>query len=115
MAFAHTKCDYIMCARGAKANPSLFSHLASYWKNPLQPRKPEKLYGKTTEESRKDFFDFLDLYRKREERFEFSELRDHALWTATECVGNKRITQEILASTSVEQLSSIFSAMRFAP
>lgn len=113
MGFAHTKCDYIMCARGAKANPSLFTQLRAYWKNPVMPEKPEGLYVKDTQSARDDFEEFLHLYKKREIRNNFSEIKDHALWTATGCLNARVIRQHILQARSENELRSIFSSIRF--
>lgn len=113
MAFAHTKCDFIMCARGAKANPSLFTQLDDYWKTKQQPEKPTKLYVKSAESAQNDFREFLELYKKLEHRYSLSEIKDHALWTASQCVASAKVKQKILASKTENQLISIFKNIRF--
>ncbi|MFT4312758.1 MAG: tRNA dihydrouridine synthase [Candidatus Woesearchaeota archaeon] len=91
MAFAHTKCDAIMCGRGAKHNPSVFSDLNKWYETKTQPEKPQTLYEKTSQ-AKQDFVDWLQLYKTRETRYRFSEIQDHARWTArgaknaTECI-----------------------------
>lgn len=113
MAFAHTKCDFIMCARGAKVNPSLFTELKNYWRNRQQPPKPHGLYIKTAESAQKDFEEFLALYTEREQRYRLSELKDHARWTATGCRGNKHIVNRIAHAPDVQMLRLIISEIAF--
>lgn len=113
MAFAHTKCDYVMCARGAKANPSLFTQLVNWYKTKEQPQKPETLYVKTRENAIKDFEEFLKLYKERENRYKFSELQDHAIWTASGCLGASRVKQRLLAAKKEEQLARIIGMVKF--
>ncbi len=113
MAFAHTKCDYIMCARGAKANPSIFADLLSYGEHRTQPEKPFSTYNKRTSSAQKDFSEWLSLYHEREHRNNLSEIRDHALWTATECRDNKRVTQKLLAAKSEREIVAAVSRIVF--
>jgi len=113
MAFAHTKCDYIMCARSAKANPSVFRELMEYWNKGEQPIKPQGMYVKDTANTRNDFLEFLELYKEREHRYKFSELQDHALWTSTGCRGNYVIKQRILAAKNEETLKSVFKRLEY--
>lgn len=113
MAFAHTKCDFIMCARGAKANPSLFKELSDYWKTRQQPERPETTYVKTANQARSDMQEFIELYKERENRYRLSEIKDHALWTATQCNKNSRISQEILSAHDEQALFRIFDALTF--
>lgn len=111
MAFLHTKCDYIMIARGAKNNPSVFSQLDG-WEN-AQKTVWRVTYEKTAESARNDFREWLSLYKTVENRYRFSEIQDHALWCARECKNNKIVTQKIQNSSSEEELISIFDEILF--
>jgi tRNA-dihydrouridine synthase len=112
MAFVHTKCDYIMIGRAAKNNPSVFWQLVDWWKDGGQPEKPSKTYDKDGE-CVNDFPEFLSLYKKRENRDVFTEVRDHALWYATECVGYNTVKHKILGAKSEKELLEIMSSIRF--
>ena len=113
MAFAHTKCDYIMCARGAKNNPSLFVDLNEYWEEKQQPAKPDSTYCKKTEVVKNDFLEFLSLYKERENRYKFSEIIDHALWFAVECKNNTVVKQKILSCKTEGELITVMSKLQF--
>lgn len=114
MAFAHVKCDYIMVARGAKANPSLFAELNGYWERREQPAKPEGLYVKSAAAAKRDFAEFLSLYKEREKRDSISEIRDHALWTSTGCQDAGRIKRMILEAKDGQELLTVFDRVRFS-
>ncbi|MFT4310964.1 MAG: tRNA dihydrouridine synthase [Candidatus Woesearchaeota archaeon] len=113
MAFIHTKCDYIMCGRGAKANPSLFTELTQYWEHKTQPQKPLGLYVKTAQQSLSDFKDFLQLYKEREQRYKLSELIDHALWQATGAKNYTVLAQRIRNCQTEHQLLAEMRRMVF--
>lgn len=113
MAFAHTKCDYIMLARGARANPSIFSDLNEYWKDKRQPKKPETVYDKKRREAVKDFKEWLLLYKERESRNKMSEKKDHALWTVIDSKNNKELKQAILKAENEMELIEAVSRVRF--
>lgn len=113
MAFAHTKCDYIMIARGAKNNPSIFKELHEYWKTKEQPQKPAVQFLKDEIDAKKDFFEFLRLYNKVEQRNNLSEIKDHARWTARGCKANIVVTREIEGANDVQKISDIINAIRF--
>jgi len=71
------------------------------------------VYVKTRESAQADFADFLSLYSQIEKRFIFSEIRDHALWTARGCSENKEVTQLLMDSQSVDELQAIFDVIQF--
>ncbi|MFT4311030.1 MAG: tRNA dihydrouridine synthase [Candidatus Woesearchaeota archaeon] len=108
MAFMHTKCDFVMVARGAMNNPSIFSYLNDYLKeyneNKTEPSKPFTTYEKNKEDVILDFEEFLKLYKKIEKRYRFSELQDHAIWSVREAKNNSDLKQEIINSKTEQEL-----------
>jgi len=112
MGFSHTKADYVMIARGAQANPSVFSQLNA-WDGKSQPPKAETIYEKRFVDPVNDFLEFFKLYKTRERRNKLSELKDHAIWTAKECLQNASVKQKILACQSEEELLSVVKSIRF--
>ncbi|MCF7859223.1 MAG: tRNA-dihydrouridine synthase [Candidatus Cloacimonetes bacterium] len=113
MAFAHTKCDFIMIGRGAKNNPSIFVDLNNYWKTKKQPIKPTNIYDKKTDMVKRDFKYFIELYERVENRNNLSELKDHTLWFARECQNNKELTQKFLLAKNKVQLHKLFNKVYF--
>ena len=111
MAFMHTKCDFIMVARGAMNNPSIFKSLNQYYKEykekGIEPAKPFTTYEKRKEDVVKDFEEFLELYNKIEQRYKFSELQDHAIWSVREAKNNTELKQEIINSKTEQELKEI--------
>ena len=112
-AFKHTKCDYIMLARGAQANPSVFAELKTWWETKEDPAPPEGRYVKTSISAKTDFNDWLELYARLENRDKFSEIKDHALWSAKGCQNNKEVTAQIMSATTKEELVEIFEHLKF--
>ena len=116
MAFAHTKCDYIMVARGAQNNPSIFTQLNAWYKtaSPANlPPKPNTTYDKNARDAIADFQAFFELYKIREHRFKLSELKDHALWTARECKNAADVKQQIIKVSEEMQLLDIIKRLTF--
>ena len=113
MAFTHVKCDFVMVGRAAKNNPSVFLELNEYLASGKEPVKPDKAYGKKTSQARKDWGEFLGLYKEREHRFLLSELKDHALWMAKECRNNAKVTEHILKAKNENDLTLIFGSISF--
>lgn len=111
-AFEHVKPDYIMIGRGAQKNPSIFTVLNNYWQNPSISEKPLSTYNKKSVRVKKDFLEFLELYKKLE-TYKFSQIKDHALWFAAECQNNKLITKKILNATTESDLIKIISYLKF--
>jgi tRNA-dihydrouridine synthase B len=109
LAFEKTGCDAIMLGRGAKVNPSIFSQLKSFEK----ASKKDKVYCKNEITPVQDFLEWLKLYRNIEGRNNFSEVRDHALWTAIECKNNKEVKQLIVNSKTEEELIKIIKGLKF--
>lgn len=107
-----TNADYIMIARGAKSNPSVFEQLNNPTKYKAQAGKL-RTYNKYQIDPIKDFNEWLELYNKIEHRHKISEIQDHALWTASECEGHKEIVQEIKAATTEEQILKIVNTLKF--
>lgn len=111
MAFMHTKCDFIMCARGAMNNPSIFKQLTKYydeWLNKkIEPQKPQTTYNKNKKDTIKDFEEFLAYYNQIEQRYKFSELQDHAIWSVRETKNNTELKKQILKATKQEELLEI--------
>ncbi len=113
MAFAHTKCDYIMVARGAKYNPSVFTELNEYYFSKKIPTKPTQNYLKNSQTVQKDFLEFVELYQKIEHRNKFSEIQDHANWSIRECKNNSELTQKLLIAQTVSELIEIVRQAEF--
>ena len=111
-AFKVTKADYIMIARGAKANPSVFAQLNHPEKYTIDKSKKRR-YNKYQINPIKDFLDWLDLYNTIEHRHKISEIQDHALWTASECDNNKDITHQIKEATTEKEIKKIIEKITF--
>ncbi len=111
-AFKITKVDYIMIARGAKANPSVFTQLLHPNEYTID-RSKKRRYNKYQVDPRKDFFDWLELYNTIEHRHKISEIQDHALWTASECEHNKEVTAQIKDATTEEEIKKIIEKLVF--
>ncbi len=112
LAFEKTNCDFIMIGRGAKANPSIFSQLQNY-KTSKKPNVTTITYNKFEVNPIKDFKEWLQLYKEIENRNNFSEIKDHALWTSIECKNNKEIKQKLIRSQSEEELINIINSLEF--
>ena len=54
-----------------------------------------------------------DMRESREHRNNFSEIRDHALWTAIECRNHKVITQKILNAKDEQGLLNLLATIKF--
>lgn len=113
LAFLHTKCDYIMCARGAKNNPSLFTQLTQYWKTKTQPIKPIEQYVKTATSVIEDFAEFSELYTTIEQRNNIGELIDHASWYIRGCKNNTELTPFLRIARNLDEITEIVSRVRF--
>jgi len=116
MGFAHTKCDYIMVARGAQNNPSVFTHLNEWYKTADKkdiPLQPQTTYDKNAADALADFSEFLKLYKTQEKRYRLSELKDHALWTARECQHAANVKQAIINAKDAMELLAIISELEF--
>ncbi|MFT4304398.1 MAG: tRNA dihydrouridine synthase [Candidatus Woesearchaeota archaeon] len=112
MGFAHSKCDYIMIGRGAKNNPSVFTKLLDWYRNPkIQPPKPEFVYDKNPKQAKKDFIEWLRLYKEREQRYSFTEIQDHALWTIVEVKGNVQMKNKILKCKNERDIVSVIKTI----
>jgi|GEM_PF-380077 len=111
-AFKTTGADYIMIARGAKANPSVFTQLNNPEEYTLD-RSKKRRYNKYQVNPIKDFTDWLDLYNTIEHRHKISEIQDHALWTASECDNNKETTQAIKEAKTEEEIKKIIIKIQF--
>jgi len=107
-----TGADYIMIARAAKNNPSIFEQLNNPKKYKTIPGKL-RTYNKYQIDPIQDFKDWLKLYNGLETRHKISEIQDHALWTSSECVGHKEIVQEIKAADTEEQILKLVSGLTY--
>ncbi|MBN2421139.1 tRNA-dihydrouridine synthase family protein [Candidatus Woesearchaeota archaeon] len=112
-AFAVTKCDYIMIGRGARANPSIFTQLNKWYETKQVTSTRDLIYNKWNVNPAKDFIEFLDLYHKVEDRRSFSEIKDHALWTAIECKYNRDATEAIMNAEDEKDLIRIVNLLEF--
>lgn len=122
MAFSHTKCDFIMCARGAMNNPSIFRQLnddlLEKTENGFQlkktaPPKPNATYNKKSSDVIRDFHEFVELYAEREHRNKISELQDHAIWAIREAKNSSILVGKIRDATDEKQLIKIVSQVCF--
>lgn len=121
-AFELTKVDYIMVGRAARANPSIFNSLNSFYddfKNAENSQtysieKPASTYEKNKRDTLADLLDFIKLYEKHEARNSLDEIKDHALWLSSECKQNREIRNKILKAKSKENLISIFKNLSFS-
>jgi tRNA-dihydrouridine synthase B len=113
MAFSHVKCNAIMCARGAKHNPSLFRELRSYYTTRAQPLKPLDLYVKSTADSQNDFLEWLKLYSVLENRYKLSEIVDHARWTLRGGKNAAVLTEKLSQAQSEDEVIAIVKRVVF--
>lgn len=113
MAFLHTKCDYIMIARGAKYNPSIFRELVDYYQTKEEPVKKDALYTKSSQQVKEDFREFLSLYKSVEKRDKFSEILDHTNWLIRGCSNNAQLRKALQNSTTLSDLQQIVSQAKF--
>ncbi len=102
-AFNQTKCDAIMCGRGAKHNPSIFTELTTYYKTKQLPTKPSMLYCKTAQNAITDFFEWFALYSQIEQRFSVSEILDHARWTIRGAKNASILQEKLIAQFPKEE------------
>lgn len=113
LAFMHTKSDYIMCARGAKNNPSIFAQLVGYWRTKTPPLRPMAQYVKTSASVRDDFLEFADLYESIEQRNNIGELIDHASWYIRGCRNNTELTPLLRAAKTLDEIKILVEKVRF--
>lgn len=112
-AFRTTNCDYIMIGRAARANPSIFTQLNEWYKTKQPQKQPVKRYDKREADPFKDFTDWLSLYKKFEHRYNLSEIKDHAIWTATDCIGSKTIKQQLLNTKSEKEIIDLLKKIKY--
>lgn len=113
-AFEQTGCDYIMLARGAQKNPSVFLALNNWWKTKQVPKTNNTRYEKETTQVQTDLREFLLLYKQKEHQEKLGQLQDHFLWFAAESKNNKELTQNILATKTREELEQLISQFKFS-
>ncbi|MCB9359296.1 tRNA-dihydrouridine synthase family protein [Candidatus Woesearchaeota archaeon] len=112
MAFQHTKCDFIMIGRGAKNNPSIFKALNEWYKDPkVMPNKPQFTYDKNPKTAKKDFMEWLNLYKNVEHRNVFTEIQDHALWTIVELKGNVQLKKKLMKARSEKDIVAVIKEL----
>jgi tRNA-dihydrouridine synthase len=75
------------------------------------PKKPRTLYDKTKEDAKKDFIEFLELYKKYEHRYSLSEIKDHALWLVRELKNSSLLKKKILNIDSEEEIIRLFKSI----
>jgi len=84
-----TGCDMVMIGRGAMGYPFIFKECNEYLKK-----------GKEFRPSIKDrhdaIFQFLDLYKNKQKRYKFSELKQHLMWACKWLKGAKTLRVEIM-------------------
>ena len=107
-AVSATGCDAVMCGRGAQVNPSIFRML----KDGLDAEST-KQFKKFLVDPKKDFAEWLDLYKERESRYRLDEVRDHAIWTANECRNAKEVKQQLLGCEDEQEIASIIREISF--
>ena len=97
-----TKADGIMIARAAQDNPFIFTEgLRILKEGPtgFVEKEPDR---------KKLFLEFLELYKKHEVRYHFSEIRDHALWFSKGGKNSARLRPQLIASKTEEELLDLF-------
>lgn len=112
LGLAHSKCDYVMIARGAKNNPSVFTQIAGVTRSEL-PDKPASLYDKRGEAPIRDFLEWLELYKVVENRYHLSEIRDHALWTLREAKNARALKRSLMACEREDEIAEHVRRARF--
>lgn len=112
LGLAHSKCDYVMIARGAKNNPSVFAQVAGATRSEL-PDKPIGLYDKRGSAPIDDFLEWLEIYKAVENRFRVSEIRDHALWSVREAKNAKALKRDLMCSERENEIVEHVRRARF--
>lgn len=95
-----TSCDAVMIGRAAMGNPFIFSQSLEY----LKSGEYKKISAK---EKLNAFIELLDLYKKYQNRYKFSELRTHALWFTKGIAGATKLRNEIIRVEDEEALKKI--------
>lgn len=103
-----TGCDAYMCGRAAQVNPSIFKILT---KPDITSRK---VFRKFMVDPIADFTEWLSLYKEREHRYSISEIRDHAIWTATECDDATNIKQRLIGVEDEQTIVQIVQSIHFS-
>ena len=97
-----TKADGIMIARAAQDNPMIFTEgnrILKEGADGFVEKEPDR---------KKLFFEFLELYKKYEFRYKFTEIRDHALWFSKGAVGSTLIRPKLIQCQNEEELVELF-------
>lgn len=100
-----TKCDFVMIGRAALGNPFIFKRTLELLKDGTTPPEPSE------KETISSFFEFLKLYEKQE-RQNFTELRDHAMWFTKGLKGSKKMRPEITKLQDKESLINYFKEIK---
>ncbi|MBU0614930.1 MAG: tRNA-dihydrouridine synthase family protein [Nanoarchaeota archaeon] len=79
-------CDFVMIARAAIGNPSVFSD---------------------SKKTKDDFFRFLELYREFD-TFKFGEVKTHAVWFASGLKYAKGIKQQLVKTQNIDEIIKIY-------
>lgn len=92
-----TNCDAVMIGRGAMGNPWIFNQSKEYLKT-----------GKYTETTAKQkiegFIELIDIYKKYQNRYKFTELRTHALWFTKGLKASSSLRQTLLKTENEDEL-----------
>ena len=99
-----TKCDFVMIGRGSMGNPLLFDRAHYLLENGENKEEP------TSEEKKKVFFRFVELYEKVDKNKSFAEFKQHAMWFTKGLENSRRKRDKILRMSSFEDIIKYMDA-----
>lgn len=95
-----TNCDFVMVGRGSIGDPQIFENCINHLnKKPIIQKTPKFAYEL--------FVEFLEYYEKYMQRYNFSEIRQHAMWFARGLKGASKLKNQLSRAKSVEEIQKI--------
>jgi tRNA-dihydrouridine synthase B len=95
-------CDAVMIGRQAQKDPYVIARAVALLKD-----------GKNiSEKSKKEqFLDFFELYSEDDKNMKLNELKDHAIWFASDLINSNELKKKIIAANSFQKIVDIFNAI----
>ena len=92
-----TGCEGAMIGRAARGNPFIFADSLQYLEKGF-------CRGRNLEDKKEAFYELVELYQKHEIRKNYTEIRDHALWSFRGFKNSNRFKREILEERDINSL-----------